>query len=113
MTANGKPSGTATTNTVIPVIKYRTNRLQYLLLQRSRLEKDFLNRKSHMSIIYFTFEEILQWKIEPIKPILLKSQWSCLAKKKNKSCLVLISLKNILKRKTKIPINSKRILKRD
>jgi len=82
VTANGKPSGTATTNTVIPVIKYRTNRLQYLLLQRSRLEKDFLNRKSHMSIIYFTFEEILQWKIEPIKPILLKSQWSCLAKKK-------------------------------
>ena len=39
VTANGRPSGTATTNTVIPVIKYRTNRLQYLLLQRSRLGK--------------------------------------------------------------------------
>ena len=38
VTANGKPSGTATTNTVIPVIKYRMIRFQYRLLQDSCLK---------------------------------------------------------------------------
>ncbi len=52
MTANGKPSGTATTNTVIPVIKYRTNRPQYLLLQRSRLE-DFEIKTKKIEISRF------------------------------------------------------------
>jgi hypothetical protein len=70
VTANGKPSGTATTNTVIPVIKYRTNRPQYLLLQRSRLEDFEIEKK--LKLVGFTFEQILQLKIVKVKQEQLK-----------------------------------------